>query len=431
VFEHGVTLIHFAVILRRYDVLNVLFSEESNIEQQQFEFFTQEDIRGLNPLHLAYIINDSPLIQYLEQHLFYSTQHHQSNTILQINPIELQSIYANLSKRNKLNISPPLLKRFLYETGQYNLPNFFQIPLFDQKTKQMKYLTLKQFEEMFSVRYIQHSLFSLSYLRYLLTTKLPTPIGDSVKNKYKVFVDSEMQILSNENNTNRYINKFILCKINDKIGYGLFAGRCFNQHEYLTFYCGILEESKTFEEFDSKDQKKTKTYNICTVLKSIVINASTHRNLSAFINSSYHPNAYLRGYFDHGQPITILVSLVPIQKGEQITFAYDCDGSWFQSFGIEPQEMMNCFSEDGFPRRIGLSEDALSTENRITTEGEPLWTCGHCYRTEKQIQLSITCSDCQYFKFCSEHCHQQAKYHQLLCSRLSQLRKLQQRIKQF
>jgi hypothetical protein len=344
--------------------------------------------------------------------------------------MKLQSIYANLAKTNKLNISPPLFKKFLYRSGQYNLSIFCQLPLFDQKTKQIKFLDVKQFEEMFSVRYIQHSLFSLSYLRYLLTTTLPTPIGDSVKKKYKVFVDSEMQILFDENNTNQHKNKFILCKINDEIGYGLFAGRCFNQHEYLTFYCGILEESKTIQEFNHRDQKKTKTYNICTVLKSIVINSSTHRNLSAFINSSYHPNAYLRGYFDHGQPITILLSLVPIQRGEQITFAYDCDGSWFQSFGIEPQEMMNCYSEDGFPRKIDLSQCTFSTENHITTESEPLWTCGHCFQTEKQTQLSVICNNCKYFKFCSEHCQQEAKYHQLLCNQLAQLRNFQQQTKQ-
>lgn len=200
-------------------------------------------------------------------------------------------------------------------------------------------MDVKGFEDMFGVRFIQHSLFSLSYLRYLLTVKIPIPIGESVKARYKPLVDREMGILAEGNQSAATNNNFILCKINDYIGYGLFAARSFHQHEFLTVYCGIIEDSRVSSEFAPSNKSSNKTYNLCTVLEPIVINASSHRNLSAFINSSYYPNAYLRGYFDHAQTISILVSLVPIKKGEQITFAYDSDGSWFQNFNINPRQM--------------------------------------------------------------------------------------------
>jgi len=429
--EHGLTSLHFAVVLRRYDVIKTLLAETSK-SQQYAALLTHEDIRGFTPLHLAYIMNDPDLIQVIQEscHRSSSSSRDRQPEKTTIKTSNLDSPCYRGLNRNSLNVTPQLFSTFLYGTGRLNSSLNFQFYLFDPNTKQIRVLDVKGFEDMFGVRFIQHSLFSLSYLRYLLTVKIPIPIGESVKARYKPLVDREMGILAEGNQSAATNNNFILCKINDYIGYGLFAARSFHQHEFLTVYCGIIEDSRVSSEFAPSNKPSNKTYNLCTVLEPIVINASSHRNLSAFINSSYYPNAYLRGYFDHAQTISILVSLVPIKKGEQITFAYDSDGSWFQNFNINPVEMMMHESEENFPRKIDLSQCNIASTNGnlcphdCDGDDDCLWTCGYCYRTERQTELRVTCDTCGYFKFCDSYCQQQATYHHHLCPRLAQLKAL-------
>jgi len=105
----------------------------------------------------------------------------------------------------------------------------------------------------------------------------------------------------------------ILAKVNDNIGFGVFAAKNFEIGEYIVRYAGKLMLA---------EEIKDKSYTMTTGIETIGLDAFKYRNLAAMINHSSEPNAECQCVFDKGVEVAIIVAVTFISKGGQILIDY-------------------------------------------------------------------------------------------------------------
>lgn len=108
----------------------------------------------------------------------------------------------------------------------------------------------------------------------------------------------------------------VIAWINNEVGWGCYAAKNFKKGEFIVAYLG---------QFVSKKVQKDRSYSMASSIDGIILDASTHRNLAAYINHSATPNAEAQGVFHKGVDRIIISALQPISIGQQICLNYGED----------------------------------------------------------------------------------------------------------
>jgi len=109
-------------------------------------------------------------------------------------------------------------------------------------------------------------------------------------------------------------------RVNEEIGYGVFASERILSCAFLGEYTGLIVERKRKH---ARESKYCVRYTCWPLGKrAYVIDAEKMGNFTRFINHSDQPNAGLVCVYWRGLPRLIFVSLKEIAEGSQITFDY-------------------------------------------------------------------------------------------------------------
>ncbi len=114
------------------------------------------------------------------------------------------------------------------------------------------------------------------------------------REKFKHDVDTKYIVYSSTFLTFRNTGDefLVLCFINENVGHGIFAGKSYDQHEFIGLYSGYIELGK--------EQDYDNAFVLKTLIPEFVIDASKYRNLASFINHSNNPNAVSYSFFYRG-----------------------------------------------------------------------------------------------------------------------------------
>lgn len=105
----------------------------------------------------------------------------------------------------------------------------------------------------------------------------------------------------------------VVAWVSDEVGWGCYAAKEFRLGDFIVAYNG---------EFVSKRRQKARDYAMASSLEQIVLDASKHRNLAAFINHSANANAEAQGVFDRGVDRIVITATRKIPIGQQICIDY-------------------------------------------------------------------------------------------------------------
>lgn len=105
----------------------------------------------------------------------------------------------------------------------------------------------------------------------------------------------------------------VVAWVNDEVGWGCYAAKEYRLGDFIVAYTG---------EFVSKRRQKSRDYAMVCSLEQIVLDASKHRNLGAFINHSSKANAEAQGIFDRGIDRIVITATKRIPIGQQICLDY-------------------------------------------------------------------------------------------------------------
>jgi hypothetical protein len=133
----------------------------------------------------------------------------------------------------------------------------------------------------------------------------PTKIDMEFREKYLSRLDLNM----GEDNV-------IVAYINDEVGWGCYAAKNFKRGEFIVGYLG---------EFASKRSRKIRSYSMASSVDGIILDASKHRNLGAYLNHSASPNAEAQGIFHMGCDRIVISATQEILAGTQICIDYGED----------------------------------------------------------------------------------------------------------
>ena len=128
---------------------------------------------------------------------------------------------------------------------------------------------------------------------------------------------------------------FSIQKIDDEIGYGVFANQRIAPCSYIGEYTGIIQERKPIELKNELYCLRLTTWDMGR--RNFCINAANRGNFTRFINHSAKPNIALHSVYWKGLPRMIFVALQEIRKGTQLTFDY---GDLFWKEFHQPPKML-------------------------------------------------------------------------------------------
>lgn len=128
--------------------------------------------------------------------------------------------------------------------------------------------------------------------------------------------------------TEGYIVPSFLEKIDDSVGYGLFARELILPGEYVAEYAGVVEQATPVYEGERKENGlHPNDYAIeYPVLDrkgfSLQVNALAEGNESRFINHSFHPNLQVEHSLIEGRWAIFFIAIREIREKEQLLFDY-------------------------------------------------------------------------------------------------------------
>ncbi len=118
--------------------------------------------------------------------------------------------------------------------------------------------------------------------------------------------------------------KVMIRRIDEEVGYGVFAAQRIPACAFVGEYTGIVQERRKKHLEDNYYCVRLNTWEMGR--KKFVIDAARKGNFTRFINHSAKPNLGLQSIYWRGLPRMIFISLKEISEGTQLTFDY---GSFF------------------------------------------------------------------------------------------------------
>jgi SET domain-containing protein len=117
-----------------------------------------------------------------------------------------------------------------------------------------------------------------------------------------------------------YISPVSVRFVNEAVGYGLFAAESIPMGAYVGEYTGIVRQNDRtyFEPLNNYCYE----YPVPDSIGRSYVTDATQGHLTRFINHSFTPNLKPIHVFHDGYFHLIFLSLVPIEKGTQLTFNY-------------------------------------------------------------------------------------------------------------
>ena len=129
-----------------------------------------------------------------------------------------------------------------------------------------------------------------------------------------------MGVYFHEEMEQKFHPKVLIEWMGEEIGFGVVAKQRIPACSFVGEYTGIIQERRR-KEIEGNDycvRYPTWSWG----MKSYVINAKEKGHFTRFINHSDRPNVGLQSIYWQGLPRMVLISLVDIEKGAQLTFDY-------------------------------------------------------------------------------------------------------------
>jgi hypothetical protein len=120
-------------------------------------------------------------------------------------------------------------------------------------------------------------------------------------------------------------------KVDDDVGYGVFAQERILPCSIVGEYTGVIQERSKKE---TKGKKYCLRYTVWELGK-FIIDAEVKGNFTRFINHCSNPNLGLQSVYWRGIPRMIFIALKEIPKGAQLTFDYG--SSYWKEFTQKPK----------------------------------------------------------------------------------------------
>jgi SET domain-containing protein len=148
--------------------------------------------------------------------------------------------------------------------------------------------------------------------------------------------------VGNNKNMQKRLPHVVIVKINDLIGYGLFAGEYIPAGMIIGEYCGMISKVTPLDK-DEQDNTYFAAYapNEVPGSEMFVVDARKYGNSARFINhSSQNSNATWAHVFDGKKFRIIIAAVKPIPEGRQILLKYK-DSYWSSKRGGTASHLSN------------------------------------------------------------------------------------------
>jgi len=210
----------------------------------------------------------------------------------------------------------------------------FQISFYNNSTGRIDPWSVKQFEETLKVSWCPRYICDNYYIEELMFSGLSISKNQEFRAKY----GEQIEVTSGDEN-------LVLAKINDTVGYGVFAKKDLKKGDYIVRYGGYVMKA---------DKVSSRSYSMASGLENIILDSSKFRNLGGMINhSDLMPNVQAECIFDQGVEQAVIIALEDIPKGYQLLLNYSDN-----YFGGTTKDFVELSQGDGFPTR--LPESAFS-----------------------------------------------------------------------
>jgi len=256
--------LHYAVITGNLRMVELLLNEGFLPSINQGDVITK-----FTPLHLALFIESSDILWLLLRHgalftlkdAFFGT------------PLD----YARM-----LNIMPNKFEKHKNDT---------KIHVYNPNSRQIDQWDISTFEKTFQVQWCPFPLCTHDYIEELMFSGFTIQTVDT---EFREKYNKQLEDKSGDEN-------LVLAKIDEKVGWGVFARKPFEKGDYIVRYGGQVVSKKTV---------KNRSYSMQSGVEGVVLDATHYRNLGAFINHSATPNAQAECIFDKGVEQAVIIATV-------------------------------------------------------------------------------------------------------------------------
>lgn len=231
-------------------------------------------------------------------------------------------------KKTGSSFEPPLYKKFSPLEWAYLLGKSKAAALLETRTPKMikidlgegiKKIAPSEFPHFFQTRYAPHLEFKTRIMLEKALNDAPlllrwSPLGAENRAEGELYRE-EISV--------GYVADTVIRKIDDILGFGLFAGVDFREGEYIAEYTGEVRRI-------ARMHKNLNPYCVHYPTKFFswhytVIDARDQGNESRFINHSYSPNLTPHWVYDRGLMHLVLIANRFIPKGTQLSINYGKD----------------------------------------------------------------------------------------------------------
>ncbi|PIS01451.1 MAG: hypothetical protein COT84_02130 [Chlamydiae bacterium CG10_big_fil_rev_8_21_14_0_10_35_9] len=129
--------------------------------------------------------------------------------------------------------------------------------------------------------------------------------------------------IEKEKNDDLFVKDLEIKKVNDLIGWGVFAKRKIPKKTILTHYAGIIKKDRQV----SNKNRHVFGFTGTEKLKNWVIDSESVTNMGSLINHSKNGNVEAMEYYDKKGPKIVFETIRDIEKGEELTYDYG-EGYW-------------------------------------------------------------------------------------------------------
>jgi hypothetical protein len=271
------SLLHLAAYARSVPLMAMLLAQRGALE-----LVNERDlVTGQTPLHVALFAHSPDLMRLLLRH--------------GADPAIRDNFHASVFDWSAL-LFPAL---DVADSGR-------QIAVRNRSSGAIDLLSVRQFEQLFDISFLDHSRADLSYVLELSFS------GFALGEPDAAFRERYSDALHPRAPTGDP-RDLIVAHVSEAVGWGLFAGRAFRADEFVCRYGGIAR---------SDDAIVDRSYAVASGVDACAIDASRCRSLGGFINHCATPNVSLQCIFERGVEQVLVIACRDIARGEQLLHDY-------------------------------------------------------------------------------------------------------------
>ncbi|KAL6063797.1 SET domain-containing protein [Balamuthia mandrillaris] len=281
--ERHKSALHYAVLSRKPRMVEALLSAAAS-SSASLDINKNDLITGFTPLHFAVFVQSAEVLELL-----------------------LRRYHADIDKLDNFFATPLDYARMLGmvpTTPTHMMPRYLQLWRPDTQTVDTQW-PVSEFEKLFSVTFCPFIRCTSDYLLELMYS------GFSINTVDTEFRKRHQKHIWEESTGDQH--NVILAKIDDRVGYGVFAAKDFEAGDFIVRYGGCLT---------AEDEIKDKAYTVVSGVEGVALDAKRYRNFGGMMNHSATPNAELQCFFDRGAEQAIVTALHRIERGQQIFLDY-------------------------------------------------------------------------------------------------------------